>query len=117
MGQYFTDVPTKKEGERLKERRKPSADAHEEPMSGGESLPIGPSWARAIRYRPSLFHRLSLTYSSYPRPNSPKNALGIAARMGIFGLEELFRENNFILLSLGFHLLELPTDTGRGAGA
>jgi hypothetical protein len=37
--------------------------------------------------------------------------------MGIFGLEELFRENNFILLSLGFHLLELPTDTGRGAGA
>jgi hypothetical protein len=36
--------------------------------------------------------------------------------MGIFGLEEMFRENNFILLSLGFHLLELPTDPGSGSG-
>ena len=31
-------------------------------MSGGEPLPIVPSWARAIGYRPSLCHRLSLAY-------------------------------------------------------
>jgi hypothetical protein len=37
--------------------------------------------------------------------------------MGIFGLEELFRENNFILLSLGFHLLELLINPGSGSGA
>jgi hypothetical protein len=40
--------------ERCKERRNPSADAHEKPMSDGEALPIVHSWASAIRYRPSL---------------------------------------------------------------
>ena len=39
-----------------------SADAHEKPMSDGEALPIVPSWAWAIRYRPSLCRRLSLTF-------------------------------------------------------
>jgi hypothetical protein len=50
--------------ERVKERRNPSADAHEEPMSEGKPLVIGRSWTRAIRYRPSLCHRLSLTFLS-----------------------------------------------------
>ena len=45
----------------FKERRNPSADAHEEPMIEGEALSIVPSWTRAIRYRPSLHHRFSLT--------------------------------------------------------
>ena len=52
----------KEEDDRCKERRNPSADAHVEPMSDGEALAIVPSWARAIRYRPPLRHRLSLTF-------------------------------------------------------
>jgi hypothetical protein len=40
--------------ERCKERRNPSADVHEKPMSDGEALAIVPPWAWAIRYRPSL---------------------------------------------------------------
>jgi hypothetical protein len=55
------------EDEDNKERRNPSADAHEEPMGDGEALSIVPSWAWAIGYRPSLCHRPSLTYGSCAR--------------------------------------------------
>ena len=51
-----------REDERLKERRNPSAAAHDQPMSEREPLPIVSSWARAISYRPSLLHRLSLAF-------------------------------------------------------
>ena len=47
--------------ERIKERRNPSADAHGQPMSGGKPLLIVPSWAWAIRYRPSLIHGVAFT--------------------------------------------------------
>jgi hypothetical protein len=36
-------------------------------MSEREPLPIVPSWSRAIRYRPSLRHRLSSTFCPVPR--------------------------------------------------
>jgi hypothetical protein len=52
----------KEEDGRCKERRNPSADAHEKSMSDGEALAIVTSWARAIRYRPSL------TFLSCTRP-------------------------------------------------
>jgi hypothetical protein len=52
----------KQECERFKERRNPFAEAHEMPMSGGEPLFIVNAWAWAIRYRPSLCRRLSLTF-------------------------------------------------------
>ena len=51
----------KQEYERFKERRNPSADVHGEPMSGGKPPIIVASWTWAIRYRPSLGHRLALT--------------------------------------------------------
>jgi hypothetical protein len=51
----------KQECGRIKERRNPSADAHGEPMGGGKPLFIVVPWAWAIRYRPSLFLRASLT--------------------------------------------------------
>ena len=59
---YKRQDEAKKGSARIKERRNPSADAHGEPMSGGKPLFIVNSWAWAIRYRPSLCHRLALTY-------------------------------------------------------
>ena len=43
-----------------------SADAHGKPMSEGEPLLIVPSWAWAIRYRPSLFPRAAFTQGAAP---------------------------------------------------
>ncbi len=54
--------------ERFKERRNPSADAHEKPMAEAEPLAIVPSWARAIRYRPSWVHCPSLALLSCTLP-------------------------------------------------
>jgi DNA-directed RNA polymerase subunit RPC12/RpoP len=72
------DVP----GDRFtKERRNPSAEAHGKPMSGGEPHFIVPPWARAIRYRPSLFLHAAATNQS----NHPKIAIASGGRIVMLG--------------------------------
>ena len=78
--------------ERFKERRNPSADAHKKPMNEGAPLAIVPSWARAIRYRPSLVHCLSLTlWSCTIRAKIQRNQLAGAGA----GVLDTVHENDF----------------------